>query len=235
MYSKCLPLKAKFLVRFALWPVIFEIQACWKSKCTEWPQNDLEHIRVKSTMHIESTYSRGTNLCSFALQSAFFEIQDYRKSNKLEMHRMTSEWPWKVKGTKYRTYTKYLPPRSKVWPASLYDQPFSRYNFVEYEKYTEWPQKDVEHLAVKSTLYTLPIYRRGQHFIPFCSINRRFRGTKLSKKNRKSRKCTEWIQTDLKYLMVKSIPHTISNTSCGANFGLFRSTTSRVQGIAHCI
>ncbi len=35
---------------FALRPAIFEIQACPKSECAKWPQNDLNHLSVKSTL-----------------------------------------------------------------------------------------------------------------------------------------------------------------------------------------
>ncbi len=48
-----------------------------------------------------------------------------------------------------------LPPLSKVWSVSLYDQLFSRYRVIENRKCTEWPQSDHGPLTVKSTLYTL--------------------------------------------------------------------------------
>ncbi len=34
-----------------------------------------------------------------------------------------------------------------------YDQPFLRYKAVENQKCTEWPQNDMKHLTLKSTLY----------------------------------------------------------------------------------
>ena len=41
------------------------------------------------------------------------------------------------------------------YSVSLYDQSFSRYKVVENPKRPEWPQNDITHLSVKSSLYTL--------------------------------------------------------------------------------
>ncbi len=47
-------------------------------------------------------------LVRFALWSSVFAIHCCRKSEKLEMHRMTSDWPWTLKNEKYSVSTKYL-------------------------------------------------------------------------------------------------------------------------------
>ena len=62
---------------------------------------------------------------------------------------------------KYPTciYTEYVLPKAIV---SLWDQPFSRCKVVENPKCTEWPQTDLEHLTVKSTLHILKTYFLGQ-------------------------------------------------------------------------
>ncbi len=62
---------------------------------------------------------------------------------------------------------------------SLHDQPFSRYRFFENRKYTEWPQNDLKHLSVKSTLCTLNTHPRGPNFTPFRSTTSRFQDTRL--------------------------------------------------------
>ena len=45
----------------------------------------------------------------------------------------------------------------------------------------------------------------------------------------KIRKCTEWPQTELERVTVKSTPYTINTYPRGPNFGPFRSTTSCFQ------
>ncbi len=52
-------------------------------------------------------------------------------------------------------YTEHSPPRSKFQSVSLYNQPFLRHSFVENRKCAEWPQNDLNHWSVKSTLCTL--------------------------------------------------------------------------------
>ena len=46
---------------------------------------------------------------------------------------------------------------------------------------------------------------------------------------------TEWPQTGLEHLAVKSIPHTLKTYPWGSNFDPFHSTTSSFQDIAHFI
>ncbi len=75
---------------FALRPAVFGIQACRKSECTEWPQNDLNYLSVKSTLYILNTHPETQILLRFALRPAVFDIQPCRKS---DMHQMTPEGP----------------------------------------------------------------------------------------------------------------------------------------------
>ena len=121
----------------------------------------------------------------FALWPAVFEIQ------VLEMHWMTPECPWAVKCQKYPVYTEYSPPRPKFHYVSLYGQPFSRYRFFENQKCTIWPQNDLKHLSVKSTLCTPNIHPRGPNFNPFRSASSYFRDTGLSK-TKMHRMTPEW-------------------------------------------
>ncbi len=198
-------------------------------KCTERPQIEL-HLTVKSTLYTLYTYPWGPNfapfrstisrfwdrtctksvkfgnapndpklnlntyqskvlyihlilpqevqtLVSFALQLAVSEIQHVQGGHKSEVHRMTLNWTWTLNSQKYSIYTKYSPQRPKFWSVLLYDYPFSRYNMYkagENQKCTEWPQTELEHLIVKSTLYTLHIYPWGPNFDPFRSTISRF-------------------------------------------------------------
>ncbi len=79
-------------------------------KCTKWPQTELKHLPVKSTLYTLNT-PEAQILVHFALRLAISEIQGHPK--KLEMHRMTPNWTWKLNSQNYPTYSKYLPLRSK--------------------------------------------------------------------------------------------------------------------------
>ena len=65
---------------------------------------------------------------------------------------MAPEWP---EALNCRKYPVYSPPRPKFHSVSLHDQPFSRCKVVENRKCTKWPPNDLNHLTIKSTLYTL--------------------------------------------------------------------------------
>ena len=82
------------------------------------------------------------------------------------------------------------------------------YKDGENQKCTEWPQTELEHLAVKSTLCTLNTYPWGPNFGPFCSTISCFRDTNMYKIG-ENRKCTEWPQTELKHVRVKSTLYTL--------------------------
>ncbi len=118
----------------------------------------------------------------FSLRPATFEIQGCWK---LEMLRMIPEWPKPLKYQNYPVYTEYSQPRRKFHSVSLYNQPFSRYKFVENQKCTEWHQNHLNHLTVKSTVYTLNTLYRGPNFTLFLSTISRFRDTIKLVENRK--------------------------------------------------
>ncbi len=50
-------------------------------KCTEWHQNYLKHINVKSTLYPSIIYPWGTNFLCFALRPTVFKIQGCTRSN----------------------------------------------------------------------------------------------------------------------------------------------------------
>ena len=113
----------------------------------------------------------------FTLCVAVSEIQCQQN---MEMHRMTPNWTWTFDSQKYTVYMTYLPLGPKFWSVFLYDLPFPRCNMNkvgEKRKCTEWPQTELEHLTVKSTLYTLNTYLWGSNFGPIRSTISLFRDT----------------------------------------------------------
>ena len=116
--------KAQILVRFGLRfavSVIQHVQGRRKSKMHQWPQTELEDLTVKSTLYTPSTYPEAQILVRFALPLAISEMQHVQGQRKLEMHRMTPNWTWRLDSQKYSIYTQYLPLRSKFSSVSLYN------------------------------------------------------------------------------------------------------------------
>ena len=61
--------EVQILVRFALRLAFFsEIHGRQKRQCTEWPQTELEHRTVKSTLYVSNTYPEAQILVRFALR-----------------------------------------------------------------------------------------------------------------------------------------------------------------------
>ncbi len=103
------------------------------------------------------------------------------------------------------------------------------YKVGENRQCTEWPLAELEHLTVKSTLYSLNTYPWDPNFGPFhCTISH-FRDNNMNK-DVKNRKCTKWPQTELEHIHTKCFP-----LLWGPNFGPFRSTTSGFQDIAYLV
>ncbi len=78
--------------------------------------------------------------CS-AVRPAVFQIQAcQKKSEKSEMHRMTSDWLWTFNSKKYPLYIKYLPMRPKFLSVLFYayGQPFSRYCTFQTNMQVHW-------------------------------------------------------------------------------------------------
>ncbi len=130
---------------------------------------DLEHLMVKHTMYMPSTYTRDPNFGSFWSTTSRFEMHGCQNRND----RITQEWSWTLNGQKYPVYKRNLPPPPpkhtppvQIWSVSLYAQPFSKYKIVENRKCTEWPQNDLGHLAVKITLYKVYTYLRRPNVGP---------------------------------------------------------------------
>ncbi len=111
--------------------------------CTRWPKirnapNDPE-----------------LNLSTWQSKVLYIHLELTHEVRKIGNAPNDPNWTWRPNSQKYSKYTKYLPLRSKFSFVSLYDYPFPRYKVVKNRKCTEWPQTELEHLTVKSTLYTL--------------------------------------------------------------------------------
>ncbi len=163
----------------------YKVVENWKNgKCTKLPQNELEHLTIKSNLYTLVT-PKAQILVFFTIRPPIFKVQGCRKSEKSQMHRMTSEWlwtlnsqnyhvfklafaykaqiltsrPWKLYGLKYPVYTKDLPLWPKFWSSLLCDQPFTRYKVVKNRKNwkcIKWPQTDLEHLTMLTVKSTVP-------------------------------------------------------------------------------
>ncbi len=86
-------------------------------KCIEWPQNDLGHWTVNSTLYtihwiLNPEAQHAQYFMRFTLQPDVLEIQGCRKS---EIHWVTSGWPCTLNCQKYPGYTEYLTPEAQIF------------------------------------------------------------------------------------------------------------------------
>ena len=106
-------------------------------KCTQWPQNELEHLTVKSTLYTLNTYPWGPNCGPFHSTISHFrdtrctssvKIGNVPNDPKLNLNTWTRfwykrswkignasndpNWTWTPNSQKYSINTKYLPQ----WP-----------------------------------------------------------------------------------------------------------------------
>ncbi len=121
--------------------------------------SDLEHLTVKSTLYTLNACIQGPNFGAFCSTSCFKTPSVW----KLEMHQMTSDWPWAFKCQKYLVYTEQLSLKPKILSVSLYDQTFPRHKVAKNLKCTKWPWT----LNLKSTLHTLNTCLNAQIWVRF--------------------------------------------------------------------
>ena len=72
-----------------------------KQKCTEWSQNEAEHITIKSTLYILSTYPWSSNFDPFHSTTSGF--RDTGLSKKVQG--ITSCWSWNIGSQRYTLTT----------------------------------------------------------------------------------------------------------------------------------
>ncbi len=148
-------------------------------KCTKWPQTELAHLTVKSTLHRLITNLRCQIFVRFTLRPAGFKIQGCRKSKSSHgcrnQSRKCTKWPpndfehYKIKGTPYTCYQRHRVP---CFTTICSFHPFSRYvvnNRKTHRMTSDW------FWTFNST------YPRGPHFRPFGSTARNFQNTRLLK------------------------------------------------------
>ncbi len=78
--------KYQICVLSVLRPVVFEIKGrkSKKSKCTESPQADLQHLTVKSTLYIPSTFPLGPQFCYDLIYSRYKVVEIGKKRKYTE-------------------------------------------------------------------------------------------------------------------------------------------------------
>ena len=113
----------------------------------------------------------------FALRPAVFEIQGFLNT---EMHPMTPEWPKVLRCQRYPVYTEHLPRGPNFNPLRSTTNLFEIQSCRKSEC-NEWPQNDLNHWSVKSTLCTVNTHNWGPNFNPFRSTTRGFWDTGFSK------------------------------------------------------
>ncbi len=148
-------------------------------KCIEWPQNDIKHLPVKSTLCTLSTHPWDPHFC-FALWSIVSQIQGCWKSEIFEVDWLISTCHWTLISQKHPVYANFVAPRPKFWSVLPYNQPFSRYKVVENRKNwkcTKRPQNDLEHLMVKGTLHTVMYLTLRPKFGEFHSMTSHYWNT----------------------------------------------------------
>ncbi len=99
----------------------------------------------------------------------------------------------------------------------------SRYKVINGWKSTEWPQTDLEHLTVISTLQALKTFLWHWNFCPFCSTATGFRDIRLPKNRKWNDPMWTWTLNSQQYSI------TLSTYPWGRNFGPFCSTSSRFE------
>ncbi len=127
-------------------------------------QNDLKHLTAQSTLYTLNTHPRAKISPSFSVRPAIFTIQSCRKS---EMHRMTPEMTLSTYLTKVPCIPWILTHNAQISLCfTLRTAVFEIQGFDNW-KCTEWPQNDLKHLTVKSTLYTQNTHPQSQISLRF--------------------------------------------------------------------
>ncbi len=159
--------RPKFHSVFALRPAIFEIQAGWKSECTEWPQNDLNHWSVKSILCPLTTRPSGPNFTLFRSMTSHFRDTGFLKiGNAPNDPRMTFI---SAQVSKVPCVHWILTPKAQISICFALRPGIFKIQACRKSEWTQWPQNDLNHWSVKSTLCTLNTHPQGPNFTPFRS------------------------------------------------------------------
>ncbi len=159
-------------LRFAIWPVGFELQAILRQvhqmppKWPWTPQGQMYQICATSVPNSQISV-RST------LRSAVFEIRPVMKKGitKLSIigkHQMTSEWPWTLNIQKCPAYIKYLsrcPNFCQIFHSKT--NYFQETRFFKIGKIRNTPNDIRLYVTIKNTLCILTTYHRDPNFHPF--------------------------------------------------------------------
>ncbi len=111
----------QILVRFALWPALFEIQARQVHRMTP---NWSWILQCQITLYYITTVPECQISLRFALWPAVLELQAILR----HVHRITSKLPWTLLGQRYTTYVLLVSPTPKFCFVLLYEQRFPWYS-----------------------------------------------------------------------------------------------------------
>ncbi len=140
----------------------FRVTAQFWKKCIKWPQTDLDIFKAKGTHNAFYIHPRGTNFRPFRSMMICVCVM-------LPFSEKCTEWS---KTNLARSRSKiwismlHIPPRPKFSSVSLYCMLFLNYPLFS-EKYTEWPQNDLDMFKVKGTHIHTTYIPEAQMFILF--------------------------------------------------------------------
>ncbi len=199
-------------------------------KCTGWSESELEQSTVTTTLYTLNIYPWGPNFGPvYSTISCFWDTTNTR-SAKIGNASNDPRPILKIQQLKVLYMYQILTQEALILVLFALRLAVSEIQHVQGQRKseTEWPQTELEHLTVKSTLYILHIPPRPKFWsvslydYPFLRYN-----------VVKNRKWTEWPNTEIEKITVKTTLYTLSSYPWGPNFHSFHSTTSGFQDIAH--
>ena len=171
-------------------------------KCTAWPQSDPNHLMVKRTQYTV-IYPEDQILVHFTLWRAVFEIQGCRKSENLEMHRLTLDWPWILNGQKYLIYIVFTLRRPKLCLFRYKTSLFRNKRWLKIGNIGNVPITWDLLWSLDSHKYHIHVYTKSVPQMPKCECvflsGQPFLRNKVDE-NQKYRKCIEWPYLELALL-----------------------------------
>ncbi len=207
--------ESQISIRFALLPAIFEIQACQNSKCTKWPQNDLNHWSDKSTLCTVNTHPQGPNLTLFRSTTSRFRDTGF---SKIERTQWTQNY-FNHLSVKSTLYTLNTPPRGPNFTSFCSTTSRFRDTVV-------W-KSEMDRMTLITEVSKAPCVHRT--LTPEAQISLCFSLRLAILEIHACRKsdCTKWPQNDLNHWSVKSTLCKMNTHSQGPNVTPFRPTVAR--------
>ena len=161
--SERLTSEVEILVYFAVWTLVFKTQGRLKSELHRMTPNWT--LTLNNQKYVIYTIYWPHTLKSWSRTSCFRDT----RSSKIGNAPNDPKWTWTLNSQKYSTYRKYLTPEVQILIRFALWLAVSEIQGRQNQKFTEWPQTELEHLTINTTLYTLNTYPWGPKFAPFCS------------------------------------------------------------------